>query len=102
MKMVQKAKAGSRAREEEQEAPEVTLPDEQDLQESADETLADIECCLAENEEDAEKALRQQAKAEWDQLWFKTGSERAVQEAVWMAKYQHLFRFCCGSPVFDE
>lgn len=93
---MQKTKSTQKRQQQEQEAAPVT-PDEQALQESSDAMIEEIECCLAENEADTEKALKAAAEEEWQ-----TAQNDDVLYSIWMAKYQHLFRFCCGRPYFGD
>ena len=67
--------------------------------------IEEIDCCLADAEaeqEAAEKTLKATAKAEWDGLRRNETANYYVEKQIWMAKYQHLFQFCCGVPKFDD
>lgn len=87
-----------------QPAPE---RDERSRQVSEDtETLLEqIDCCLAEVEADARQAEKDRAKAEWETLpeinHHDDYDEYRRQRQIWIVKYQHLFEWCCGEPVFD-
>jgi hypothetical protein len=65
----------------------------------------DVACCLAEIDEvlDAERAERDQAEREFNQLSNEPLSERALKKKLnlWQAKYAHLnlsYGWCCGVP----
>lgn len=101
MRMIRKTRAVSKkAIEEPEEVSERTETPE--VSKDAQDMLDEIECCLAEAvlDQEDEKA---RAKEEWyaierDGYGFITDR---VQENIWMAKYEHLFEWCCGDPIFD-
>ena len=110
MKMTQvkhrKPEENKHRKPEEEETPPVPQEAPKESQEAskdAEDLLEEIECCLAEAELDSEKALKAQAIAEWYMIRPLAGyNERNMQIQVWVAKYGHLFSFCCGIPVFDD
>lgn len=69
-----------------------------EVSDDAQEMLNEIECCLAEAELD-QKDEKARAKAEWEAMDRSPWDQ--VQRNIWMAKYAHLFEWCCGEPVFD-
>ena len=104
--MIQKTvQKQSRKEEEVQEK----APEAQDRRVSADaeDMLAEIDCCLADNEADAKKALKAQGETEWNAIQAEYAKsedwkEFWVARQVWIAKYADLFEWCCGEPIFDE
>ena len=101
MKMTQKTVTPHRQQE---DLPaEIPAAKGSEVSEKAAELLEDIDCCLAENEE--EEIAKAKARAEWDALakddsgYFPVN---AIMYHTWIAKYSHLFEFCCGVPQFDD
>lgn len=91
---------------------EVKSKDLRDPQVDADtgEVLDDIECCLAEVEDENDAATRRQAKAEWDQLEQDARLERISNDtywyrrSMWAEQYRGVITMktdCCGYAVPD-
>jgi hypothetical protein len=87
-----------------EDVQEETAKDERNpkLAKDVDSILEEVDCCLAENEADTQKALKEQAQEEWYAIKRDSyGAMNRVQQQVWLAKYADLFQWCCGEPIFD-
>ena len=102
MKSVQKNMLARKPQDEVTSTPEIP---ENKVSEGTQDLLDEIDCCLADNEVDPDAELKAQAHREWDKLQARVSGfwndETSREYNIWMARYSHLFEFCCGVPQFD-